>query len=260
MSSRIPGLGVSLFVRDALRLDYCLQEAVHSVVPIAEQVVVMDCESTDGTTDLVRILAERHDNVEAVLGQPWEVAENYQRLMLHANKAREQLRTRWHLMLQADEVLHENSFEAIRLLVQQDGWGQDVFRVRRINLYGDCNRRVPPVSRYQPCSAEPARIGHQDVPACGDGESLVEHHGVFKYLQVVLFHYGFVRRSAAMIDKVLEMQSWFHGKHATPDPRVQRMADERRPFNYQEIIPSRELEPLTMPHPAAARSWVELHR
>lgn len=260
MSDIIKGLGGSLFVRDALRLDYCLQEAVASLVPICEQIVVLDCCSTDGTTEMIERLATKYANVQGIYGAQWDKAENYLRLVLHANTAREKLRTRWHFMLQADEVLHEKSYPAIRQVVERDGWGHDVFRVRRINLYGDCSRQVPPGSRFQPCSTEPARLARQDVPAVGDAESLVEHNGVYRLTERAwIFHYGFVRRLDTMVTKVLEMQSWFHGKHALPDRKVQKMADDGRPFDYREIIPDTGLRPVRMPHPAAARSWVDLH-
>lgn len=251
-------LGGSIFVRDAIRLDYCVEAAIESLVPVCDQIVVMDCQSTDGTLELLRRIAVQHHNVKIVDGQPWEVGTHYDRLVIHANAARERLSTRWHFMLQADEVLHEVSYPAIRDAVANDGWGHGTFKVRRINLYGDPGRYVRFTSGMKPCSDEPTRLGLSDVPAIGDAESLVEANGTCRLLlgHVTIFHYGFVRRGAALIDKTIEMQSWFHGPHGTPDARVVAMKNAGTGFVPSAIMPDSELAPIPIRHPVAARSWL----
>lgn len=255
-------LGGSLFVRDAIRLDYCVEAAVESLVPVCDEVVVMDCQSTDGTLDLLHAIADRHTNVRVVPDSPWEVADHYIRLAMLANAAREHLRTRWHFMLQADEVLHEVSYPMIRKAVRADGWNKTAFKVRRFNLWGTPDRYIRLDSLHKPCSDEPTRLGRQDVPAIGDGESLIENRGPALDLlnHVTIFHYGFVRHGHALIDKVIEMQTWFHGPHSTPDERVVKMKDEGTGFVPTAIIPELDLAPIPLPHPVAALAWLSSHQ
>jgi glycosyltransferase involved in cell wall biosynthesis len=252
------GLGGSLFVRDAMRLDYCVEAAIESLVPVCDDVVVLDCHSTDGTLDLLRMIEARHNNVRVFPNVPWEQAADYQRLMILANAARELVRARWHFMIQADEVLHESSYPALRALVAADGWGRETFRVRRLNLYGDLAHHVGLGSRLKPCSDEPTRIGLQGVPAGGDAESIVEPLGPDRRMvdRVTLFHYGFVRSGQALITKAIEMQSWFWGAHSVPDHRVVQMERDGTGFRPYDIIPLGELSPLPMPHPQAAVGWL----
>jgi glycosyltransferase involved in cell wall biosynthesis len=254
------GLGGSLFVRDAVRLDYCVEAAIESLVPVCDDVVVLDCHSTDDTLALLRTIETRHSNVRVFPNVPWEQAGNYERLMILANAARELVRARWHFMIQADEVLHESSYTALRALVAADGWGQQAFRVRRLNLYGDLDHHISLGSRLKPCSDEPTRIGLQGVPAGGDAESIVEPHGPDRRMvdRVTLFHYGFVRSGQALITKAIEMQSWFWGPHSVPDQRVVHMQQAGTGFRPYDIIPPQELSPLPMPHPAAAAGWLAL--
>jgi hypothetical protein len=255
-------LGGSIFVRDAIRLDYCLEAAIESLAPVCDEIVALDCESTDGTVDLLLELERRHSHLRVYTGQPWEVGDNYVRLALHANAAREKLDTHWHFMLQADEVLHEASHPIIREAVTADGWGATTFRVRRFNLYGDVDRCVKIDSTMKPCSDMPTRLAMTPYPAVGDAESIIESDGRDMRLlnHITIVHYGFVRAGEALIDKTIEMQGWFHGKEATVDERVLKMRAEGSGFRYRDIIPDDELMTLPVSHPRFAQAWVDRHR
>lgn len=255
-------LGGSLFVRDAVRLDYCVEAAIESLVPICSDIVVLDCHSTDGTLELLLAIAARHSNVRVFGNVPWEQSENYLRLALLANAARELVRADYHFMIQGDEVLHESSYDPIRRAQEHNFWGHETFRVRRLNLYGDLDHYVRIDSTRKPCSDVPTRIGLQAVPAIADAESIAENRGFDDRLvrSVTLFHYGYVRRGDALIDKAMDMQSWFFGPGSTVDERVVKMHREGTGFLPYEIIPPSELAPIPMSHPAAAHRWVEERR
>jgi len=255
------GLGGSLFVRDAIRYDYCVEAAIESLVPICDDVVVLDCKSTDGTLDLLRSIEDRHPNVRVFGDVPWaEQSDHYLRLAILANAARELVHARWHFMIQADEVLHESSYASLARLLEADGWGHDTFRVRRINLYGDLDHYIRFDSKLKPCSDEPVRIGRQGVPACGDAESLIEINGDHRTIQdVTLYHYGYVRHGEALLDKAIDMQSWFFGPRSVVDQRVVKMKADGAGFRPYDIIPETELA-LLISHPAAALDWVRAHR
>ena len=44
-------LGGSLFVRNAIQYDYCVEEAIESLAACCDEVFVLDCQSDDGTTE-----------------------------------------------------------------------------------------------------------------------------------------------------------------------------------------------------------------
>jgi hypothetical protein len=256
-----PGLGGSLFVRNAIKYDYCVVEAIESLMPFCEEVVVLDCRSEDETLDLLLSCAERHPRLRVIEGAEWEVADNFHRLAVLAAKAKDHLRTPWHFMLQADEVVHEDSYEPIRRAVEADGWGRSTFRIRRMNLYGDMNHMVSYVSTKKPCSDDPVRLGRREIPVVGDAESLEEFQGSSALVRkATIFHYGFVRRGAALIDKCMDMQTWFHGPGSTVDERVVSMKNRGVGFIPSEIMEDSQLVRVPIPHPKAAAAWVEARR
>lgn len=246
------GLAGSLFVHDALRLDYCLQAAIESLILVCDEVIVLDCGSTDGTAGLLRHLEHRFEKL-TVASSPWEAAADYSRLAILANRAREMVTYRWHLMLQADEVLHEASYPILRELVELDGWGHRAFEVRRLNLWRDPAHHIAFNSTMKPCGDAPIRIGHQVIPAVGDAESLRGPASDALLDQVVIFHYGYLRRG--LLEKAIEMQSWFW-PDTGPDERLVRMRDAGGGFKPEDLIPDSELREIPMPHPVAAAQWL----
>ena len=62
-------LGGSLFVRNAIKYDYCIEEAVLSLVPICDEITIGDAGSDDGTLDVLRKLESDHNNIKVI---EWE--------------------------------------------------------------------------------------------------------------------------------------------------------------------------------------------
>jgi len=250
-------LGGSIFVRNAVKFDYCIQEAVESLIPLCDEVVVLDCQSEDETLDVLRALGRQYGNLRVYEGGEWECAPNFERLAILANQAKEYLKTKWHFMLQADEVLHEDSFPHIRKAIQRAGPGSKTWMVKRFNLYPDFDHYVKESSRRKPCNDYPLRLGRRDIPAVSDAESLflVGFNPRWKDL-IHIFHYGYVRKRDLILDKAIDMQSWFHGPNSQPDPRCIEMKRTTGMFKPEEIIPMSECKPLTMSHPKFALEWV----
>jgi hypothetical protein len=113
---------------------------------------------------------------------------------------------------------------------------------------------------HKPCSDIVVRLAKIDAMACGDAESLQVDP---RYLgsevnNVIIFHYGFVRRDANCIDKTISMQSWFWGPNSTPDQRVVEMAKSGTNRYEWEKMKTREmLERIPMEHPIFSKAWAE---
>lgn len=247
----------TLTTHDVLRYDYCFREAIASLVPVCDEVVVLDAGSTDGTLQALRQIAAAEPRVRVVEGQDWECAPDYRRLDVLANRARQHVTTPWRLMLDADEVVHEASYPAIRAAVEADGWGHEAFKVRRLNLYGDLRHHVRYDCPHKPCDDSPTRLGKVHLEAFQGAESLQNPTGGTLINRAWIFHYGFVRDPAVMVDKVIDMQRWFDGPSGTPDARVVAMKDEGVPFDWRRVMTDADLAVVDMPHPSAARPWME---
>jgi hypothetical protein len=62
-----------------------------------------------------------------------------------------------------------------------------------------------------------------------------------------------------LIDKILDMQSWFFGPGSQPDPRVVAMK-ESKVFDWRVMKEKKLLEPIPYSHPIFAQQWVEQRR
>lgn len=258
--NRMNTLGGSMFIRNAIQFDYCVVEALDSLCAVCDEAVILDCNSTDGTLDLLSDLQKRQPKLKVITGGNWECSEKFDRLRILADVAKSYLTTDWHFMLQADEVIHEASFRTIRKAIEHPT--HRAYMIRRCNLWGDLNHylRYDLPQEHKPVSDEVIRLATIDCTAYGDAEVLQCNPDFMgrEVDNIVIYHYGFVRRDANMIDKTLSMQSWFWGAESKPDQKVVEMSKKDNPRFEWETLKTREmLSPLPMPHPIFARKWAE---
>lgn len=256
-----PTIGGSAFTHNAVEFDYCISEAIASLCAFCDEVVVLDAQSTDTTVDVLNECAQRHNNLRVITGANWQCASNYDRLAILANEAKAYLKTDWHFMLQADEVVHEASIPQIRRAVTVPGKRAQM--VRRINLFGDMNHYLGfdlPQDK-KPCSDIVLRLATTDHCACGDAESLaadpvhVDNDFVDK---INIFHYGMVRRDLNFIEKIISMQSWFFGEGSQPDQRAVDLKNEgAKHFDWKRFKERGDLRRLEIEHPIYSRQWAE---
>src|SRR5437868_2361863 len=92
-------------VRNGIRLDYCFREAILSLVPACDEVVVCDSDSDDGTTQAILDLMEIHPSIR-YLNRPWDNPHRHITWWVEwLNWTRERLEYPLQLTLDADEVL-----------------------------------------------------------------------------------------------------------------------------------------------------------
>lgn len=101
------------FVRNALTLDYPVRESLRSMIPLCDEIIVAVGNSSDDTRNIVQSLSEKIKIIDTV----WDdtkrsggsiLAEQTTIALSHVKNAD------WALYLQADEVLHEKDYDAIR--------------------------------------------------------------------------------------------------------------------------------------------------
>lgn len=251
-----PTLGGSMFIRNAVQFDYCVVEALDSLCAVCDKAVIVDANSTDGTLDLLMDAQKRLPNLRIIKGANWECAANHDRLRILADTAKSYLDTDWHFMLQADEVIHESSFKNIRKAIQNKKWTS--YMVRRCNLFGDLNHylKYDIPQHHKPCSDSIIRLATTNWNAYGDAESLqVDPRYMGTDHNIVIFHYGFVRRDSNCIDKTISMQSWFWGPNGQPDQRVVEMTTGR--YEWEKMKTRDLLEKIPMSHPKFSAAWAD---
>ena len=103
------------FVRNALTYDYPVLESLRSLLPLCDEVVVAVGNSADDTLNLIRSL---NSPKICILETTWDdsLREGGRVLALETDKALAAVPADadWAIYLQADEVLHEADYPAIR--------------------------------------------------------------------------------------------------------------------------------------------------
>jgi glycosyltransferase involved in cell wall biosynthesis len=207
-------LGAFFCIRDANRLDYNIKEAIESVLPICDQVAVTDVESTDGTFEFLQEWA-KHEPKLRIGSVPWTNPVRDVRWWPGVlNTARERLDTDWAITLDADELIHEQSFDRI-LKAAHDG---ETLLCYRYNFWRDAQHLIP---RGVCCGTDVIRVGPRShfFPSDYPDDRAADICKLAKWPTdpVYIYHYGFLRKRDAFFRKAHVMQNIWAGSY---DPRL----------------------------------------
>jgi glycosyltransferase involved in cell wall biosynthesis len=107
-------------VRNAIRFDYPAVEAIRSILPLCDEVVVAVGKSDDDTLQLIRSIKDPKIRIIETI---WDhtLREGGRVLAVETDKAYAAIspQATWCFYIQADEVIHEQDYPAIRLAMQQ---------------------------------------------------------------------------------------------------------------------------------------------
>lgn len=202
----LPGLSGFTCTRNAHQLDYCVELAILSMLPICDEVVVCDSDSTDGTREWLDRWASEESKLR-VINWPWPnpVGETFF-FVRWMNFTREHLRHSMMLLVEGDECLHENSYKAIRSAAENG----DARVFERLNFWGNA-KEMAPIGHY--CNHMVARMGPTDLWMPSDapdphGSQELATRAINAGLQpgFQIFHYGALRKPGAFIAKSRVMQ------------------------------------------------------
>lgn len=250
-------------VRNAFNLEYTLAETVESLLPVCDEVVISDGESTDGTQEFIRDWMTREPKIKLCVydwPNPQGDVDFYvtwlQSLRCHASCT-------FVLQLDADEILSEHSYPTIeRFKAETNPDDRVSLWCRRYNFWKDAQHLIP----HGVCLGHRVvRIGPQSVwmPSDGPHPKGSEMIAMAVDSNVEIFHYGFLRRREAFFLKARELQKMFFNSY---DPRlaaVERkliLEGEKAGENWMVEIENVEwinrLIPFSQTHPLVARSWL----
>lgn len=102
--------GFSL-VANAVRLDFPVREALRSILPLCDELVLNVGPSDDGTHELIAGLNE--PRIRVIHGA-WDQGQGGAVLAVETQRALDAVHGDWAIYIQADEVLHEDGVAALR--------------------------------------------------------------------------------------------------------------------------------------------------
>lgn len=246
-------LGGTLIVHNGNKLDYCWRESIQNLQAFCDQVVVVEIGSDDNTDRDVKKFEDYKTTIINLPKEAWAAQEGKgkEKLNYFTNKAIAHLETDYNFNLQADEIVSEKSFQAIRDVINT---GFEGFMVKRLNLWFDAYHVLNCELSRMPCSPYIIRLAKTKYQSTGDAESLdVPNVNMGVAEQIRIFHMGFVRKMDVMKVKVSYMQKQVF-EMTNHDPRL----DEDIQFNPDRYFDrAKDAVPLIEPLPRHIKEWAE---
>ncbi len=239
------------FVRNAIKYDYPIVEAIESILPLCDEVVVAVGASDDDTLGLVRSI--RSDRIR-IIETVWDdsLREAGRVLAVETDKAFRAVSpdADWALYIQGDEVLHERDLPAVREAMAR--WKDDprveglLFDYR--HFYGSYDYVGASIRWYR----REIRVVRNlpDVFSYRDAQGFrmrPDRKLRVKRVDATVHHYGWVKDPRAMHGKVASFNRYWHDDRWVAEnvPEV---------FTYSGEEPLRRFEGT---HPAVMRRRVE---
>ncbi|HRE75479.1 MAG TPA: glycosyltransferase family 2 protein [Flavobacteriales bacterium] len=250
------------FIRNAIIYDYPIVEAIQSILPLCDEVVVAVGKSEDDTLGLIKgIASEKIRIVETV----WDdsLREGGRVLAEETNKAYAAIAkdADWAIYIQGDEVLHEAYIENIRaaMLRFKDDEKVDGLLLNYLHFYGSYDYVGSSPNWYRKeirvVRNRSSIYSYRDAQGFRKGED--EKLNVIP-VDAWMYHYGWVKDPRAMQKKQEEFNKLWHD-----DAWVKQHVVKADAFDYGAHV--RELRRFTGKHPVimqqriAAKNWTFDH-
>jgi len=248
-------LGGFTMIKDGDALDYCWRQTVQSLLDVCDVVSVsVASQNMDDCEHRVRAWAEREPRLLVNI-YPWpNPVGNPDFFVDWIQYARQHTPADYVLELDADEVLHENSYGSIQRLKERDG--RFSVRFHRYNFWKDAQHVVP---HGVNCSHVVTRLAPQNVWMPSDGPHPNGQEMIMMQIDtegpLEIMHYGFLRKPDAFFKKAKAIQGYFFNSY---DPRLAKA--ETMAGNWMENCEvgwEDKLLPFTGTHPARMQGWLE---
>jgi glycosyltransferase involved in cell wall biosynthesis len=243
-------LGGTLFIRNGIQFDYCFVEAINCLKAFCDEVIVLDAGSDDGTEKIVAGMADSKTKVILLDKDEWEQQRGREKLAYFTNRAIEHLTTEWNFNLQADEIVHEKSYDTIHKAINSGL--AEAYMCSRINLWHSPYLQLNVEHARMPCSKEIIRLTKSCYRSWGDGES-IDAQCIYDFVQNIrIYHLGFVRSKKVMVKKIINMQRDVFEIETDKKLDGMEVFDPTAWFD-----PKKDLRPIDEPLPAIIQQWAK---
>lgn len=219
-------------IRNAVENDYPVVEAIRSILPVVDEMIVSVGDSKDDTEGLIRAIDSPKIKI---VHSVWDSSKNKfggSILAVETNKALEHISpdSDWAFYIQGDEVVHEKYHSAIRdaALKYKDDKRVDGLLFNYTHFYGSYDYVGDSRKWYH----KEVRIIRNDrsITAYRDAQGFRRNEEKLnvKQIDASVFHYGWVKSPKQMIEKQKNLLEFWQGQEALAK---ETMAKEIFDFN-----------------------------
>ena len=241
------------FIKDALKYDYPVVEAITSILPICDEFVVAVGQSTDETLNLIQQIDKKKIKI---IETKWDesLREGGRVLAVETDKALAQIAedSDWAFYIQGDEVVHEKYLDTIyqSMLRYKDDFKVDGLLFNYLHFYGSYDYVGSSSNWY----SHEIRVIRNDksIYSYRDAQGFRKGNNqklCVKPVDAFVYHYGWVKDPRKMQKK----QETFH-KYWHDDSWLDEHVAKAREFNYEKHV--RQLRPFDGEHPAVMKKRI----
>ena len=239
-------------IRNALKFDYPIKEAILSIAPLCDEVIVLVGNSDDDTLNFIKQIAPDKVKIHESI---WDdsLRKGGAVLSLETQKAYELIAADadWCFYIQGDEVVHEKDYAAIRSAMQlhKDNLSIDGLLFDFKNFYGSYEYVADALNWVR----KEVRIIRKNkaIYSYGDALGFRKNNNeklAAKKIEAAIYHYGWVREPAAMQQKSESFHKMWHD-----DEWVAQNIVKASEFDYNQID---SLAPFVGTHPAVMQERI----
>jgi hypothetical protein len=221
-------------IRNAIKYDYPVVEAIRSVLPVCDEFVVSVGNSEDATLDLIKsINSPKIKIIETV----WDdsLREGGKLLSIETNKAFDAIdaSSNWCFYIQSDEVLHEKYHDTVRnaMVKFKDDQNIDGLLFNYVHFYGSYKYVGNSVRWYR----KEIRIirNNKEIRSYKDAQGFRKNDNSklkVKAVDAEIYHYGWVKPPKAQQAKQENFHKMWHD-----DEWMKKNIAATQEFDYSKI-------------------------
>ena len=220
-------------VRNAIKYDYPIVEAITSVLPLCDEFIVCVGNSEDGTLELIQSIAS--DKIK-IVHSVWDdtLREGGKVLALETNKAFDAVspKSNWAFYIQGDEVMHEKYHPAIKeaMLKYKDEKEVEGLLFNYTHFYGSYRY----VGNSRKWYKKEIRLikNNKEIRSYKDAQGFRKNDQKLqvKPVNACVYHYGWVKPPAAQQAKQQSFHKMWH-----QDEWLEKNIQAGNEFDYSQI-------------------------
>ena len=201
------------FIKNAIKLDYPIQEAILSILPLCDEFVVAVGQSEDGTLEKIKMISPKIKIIETIWDE--NLREGGRVLAIETNKAFQAITNDadWAFYIQGDEALHEKYLDVVYEGMKKWNNTKDIdgLLFKYLHFYGSYNY-VGEAYRWYRREIRVIR-NTKNIYSYRDAQGFRKDDNKklnVKLLDAYIYHYGWVREPKAMKNKEYDFHRLWH--------------------------------------------------
>ena len=243
------------FIRNAIKLDYPICEAITSLLPLVDEMIVAVGKGEDDTRKTIESLGDKIKIIDTT----WDdnLREGGKVLAIETNKAFDKISedSDWCFYIQGDECVHEKYYSEIKSKMKKYVNNDRVegLLFDYIHFYGSYDY----LGDGRTCYRQQIRIIKNDkkIRSYRDAQGFRKNNKKLKVKKITpqIYHYGWVRHPKYQMAKLVEANKLWHS-----DEYISKKFDADKDFDYSQIDsikPFHETHPKVMHNRIASMNW-----